>query len=50
MSANKLWPVRGVKNIKLFRLSSKQITSSIKYTTKMVRNHKSNDIDLVQPT
>ena len=42
--------MHAIKNIKSNASSSKQITSSIKYTTKMVRNYISNDIDLVQPT
>jgi hypothetical protein len=45
-----LWPVRRVKNINFFASKCKQITSLIKYTTKMVRNYTSNDIDFVQPT
>ena len=50
ISSLKVWPVHTIKNIKSNASSSKQITLSIKYTTKMVRNYISNDIDLIQPT
>jgi Transposase IS4 len=45
-----MWPVRAIRNIDFLASRCKQIVSSIKYTTKMVHKHASNDIDFVQPT
>ena len=46
-----MWPVRAVKNIKTSsRQSCKYRASSIKYTTIIVHNYKSNDIDFVPYT
>ena len=46
-----MWPVHAVKNIETSsRQSCKYIASLIKYTTIMVRNRESNDIDFVPYT
>ena len=43
-----MWPIRAVKNIKASLCQSyKYIASLIKYTTIMMRNCKSNNIDFV---
>ena len=46
-----MWPVHAAKNIKTSsRQSCKYIASLIKYTTIMVRNCESNDIDFIPYT
>lgn len=46
ISVNKMWPVHAIERTSTFS-SSKLITLSIEYATKIVRNYVSNDIDLV---